>query len=407
MMSGIAGIFSRSGQPVDATVLERMVALLSHRGPDGSGCWHEAQAGLGHRMLWTTPESLNEKQPWSELDCTIAADARLDNRAELIRKLALDFRSEDDCPDSRLILLAYAMWGKECAKYLLGDFAFAIWDARTQEFFCARDPIGVKPFYYFLTEKQFGFASEMKAILATPQVPKRLNEEWLLAFFVPGAADLDKTSTFFQDIQRLPPAHSLVVSSRSYSLSCYWALDPDREIRLKSDQEYAEAFRECFTEAVRSRLRSAYLVGSTLSGGLDFLIHQLHSSRPAFRCWKAALAYLLSNFQRCAKRGREPVHPGRGRSRRPAPPLHPSGSRDSLYRFGRGSLASRRAFLRRELLYALVIFPLRQPGWGSGTFGWHRWRHDSISWVRLPGYSCPESPMAGIRTGSKRGNQAF
>ena len=268
-MSAIAGIFFLDGRPVDRPVLERMVGSIAHRGPDGEGMWSEGPVGLGHRMLWTTPESLHEKLPLmgKSGDLILTADARLDNRDELIAALGIASRPRQEIGDGELILDAYERWGERCPEKLLGDFTFAIWDRRRQELFCARDHMGVKPFYYYRSDRVFVFASEIKALLSVPEVPRRLNEvrvaDYLLHSFE------DKEITFYQEIFRLLPAHGMTVSKKGAEVRPYWSLDPTREVQLSSDAEYAEAFRELFTEAVRCRLRSAFPVGSLLSGGLD------------------------------------------------------------------------------------------------------------------------------------------
>jgi asparagine synthase (glutamine-hydrolysing) len=268
-MSGIAGIYFLDDRPLDPADLSRMLQSLAHRGPDGSDMWSRGPVGLGHRMLWTTPESLREKLPLrhARADLVITADARIDNRDELIALLGLGDRPSGDLADSELILLAYEKWGDACPARLLGDFAFAIWDGRHQTFFCARDHFGVKPFFYYRSDRVFVFASEIKGLLCLPFVPRRLNEVRVADYLVPVLED--KEITFYQGVLRLPPAHGMTVSGRGIQLRPYWALDPAREIRYRSDGEYAEAFREIFTEAVRCRLRSALPLGSMLSGGLD------------------------------------------------------------------------------------------------------------------------------------------
>lgn len=268
-MSAIAGIYYIDNRTVSRADLGRMIDILAHRGPDGSNIWSEGPIGIGHRMLWTTPESLLEQLPLVNQtgDLVISADARIDNRDELIAALALNDRPFEKIADSQLILAAYEKWGDRCPEQLLGDFAFAIWDGRKQMLFCARDHFGVKPFYYYWSGQTFIFATEIKALQCQPSVPRRLNEvrvaDYLVSMFD------DTAITFYQDILRLPPAHSITVSHTGIQLQSYWFLDPTRELRLGSDEEYAEAFRELFTEAVRCRLRSAFPVGSLLSGGLD------------------------------------------------------------------------------------------------------------------------------------------
>jgi asparagine synthase (glutamine-hydrolysing) len=267
-MSGIAGIFHLDSQPVDHLDLHRMVERLAYRGPDGGAICCEGAIGLGHRMLWTTPESLLEKLPLTKGNLTITADARIDNRAELIPALGLAQYPAATITDSDLILAAYEQWGKQCPEKLLGDFAFAIWDQRTQTVFCTRDHFGIKPFYYYHQPGQiFAFASEIKALLCLPKIPRTLDEtriaDYLLERFE------NQTGTFYQDIYRLPPAHHLIITDCKAELQSYWALNPNIELSLGSDADYAEQYRETFTEAVKCRLRSAFPIGSMLSGGLD------------------------------------------------------------------------------------------------------------------------------------------
>jgi asparagine synthase (glutamine-hydrolysing) len=266
-VSGIGGIWQRSGAPVLQETIDHMIEELSAYGADAVCTWKTGSTALVHCMLRTTPEALEESQPFSSADgrYTISADARLDNRSELLARLGL--RDQGEIPDSQLILAAYQAWGETCAGNLLGDFAFVIWDAVEQRFYCARDVFGVRPLYYHCAGDRFVFASALAAVLADPGVPRRLNED-KIADFLFELFD-DKARTFYQDILRLPPAHWMVISQRGITITQYWALDPEKELRLSSDAQYAEAYREAFVEAVRCRLRSAVTVGSTLSGGLD------------------------------------------------------------------------------------------------------------------------------------------
>jgi asparagine synthase (glutamine-hydrolysing) len=266
-MSGMCGIFCRDGEAVTGTWLESMLGKLHHRGPDRQSTWARGAVGLGHAMLCTTPESLEEMLPQStEGDrYAITADARIDNRAELLAALKPDVHP--DSSDSALILAAYRKWGDTCPERLQGDFAFAVWDAARRQVFCACDPMGVKSLYYHLAPASFQFASEIKALLVVPGVPCRLNELRVAEYLVTLLED--RAGTFYRDILRLPGAHCLTVNPERARVWRYWELDARRELRLGSDAEYVEAFREIFTEAVRCRTRSAFPVGSSLSGGLD------------------------------------------------------------------------------------------------------------------------------------------
>jgi asparagine synthase (glutamine-hydrolysing) len=265
-LTAIGGLVHRDGQPADEAALQAMRERLAHRGPDASGAWRDGPAGLIQCLLKITPESLAEQQPLASEDgrLVITADARLDNRAELCAALGL---RDEGQPDAALILAGYARWGEGCAARLLGDFAFAIWDGAERKLYGARDYIGVKPFYYHLGPGLLAFASEIKGLFALPGMPRRLNEvraaDYLLPYFE------DRASTFYEDILRLPAGHCLSVSAAGARTWAYYTLQPQPELRLGSDEAYAEAFRAVFAEAVGCRLRSAHQVGAMLSGGLD------------------------------------------------------------------------------------------------------------------------------------------
>ncbi|NJR40334.1 MAG: lasso peptide isopeptide bond-forming cyclase [Leptolyngbyaceae cyanobacterium CSU_1_4] len=266
-MSGILGIYNLDDRSVNRQDLSRMSDVLMHRGRDGSGIWQEGAIGLGHRMLWTTPESLLEKLPLQGNGLVLTADARIDNREELIESLGLNHLPTEKITDSDLILFAYQHWGRDCPEHLLGDFAFAIWDEKNQQLFCARDHFGVKPFYYHVSSQTWVFASEIKALFEVEIVPQQLNEE-RIADYLLNQFD-DKEITFYQEILRLPPAHSLTVSSKGVQVSAYWAIDPKQTLKFDTPEQYAQEFQKIFAEAVRCRLRSALPVGAMLSGGLD------------------------------------------------------------------------------------------------------------------------------------------
>lgn len=268
-MSAIFGAYNLNGKPASSQLFEEMSGVLSHRGTDDAGIWSDGFVGLGHRMMRTTSEAAHEKVPAANLDksVVITSDARLDNREELINTLGPFDETDSSISDSALILAAYEKWGESCAEHLLGDFAFAVWDVRRRQLFCARDHFGVKPFYYHLSENLFAFATEIKALLLLPEVSTQVNEIRVAEHL---ANTLDyKESTFYRDISRLLPGHCAIINRDSKRIFPYWKLEMPPELKLKSDGEYAEALRELFTEAVRCRLRSSVPVGTMLSGGID------------------------------------------------------------------------------------------------------------------------------------------
>lgn len=268
-MSGIAGIYSLDGRQILPEELTAFIHVLSHRGIDRSACHLAGHVGFIHCMLHTTQESLDECLPFADpaTGLVITADARLDNRQDLLDELAVCSERARLIPDSHLILEAYKKWGDQCAGRLIGDFAFAVWDSQKQQLFCARDHMGTKPFYYFHSKTLFIFGSEIKAILKSHEVPLIVNEQRILDYLV--FYNSDQSSTFYRNIHRLPARHTLRVTPSSIRVEPYWDFSPEKEIRFKRDEDYADAFREHFARAVACRLRSAYPIGSFLSGGLD------------------------------------------------------------------------------------------------------------------------------------------
>jgi asparagine synthase (glutamine-hydrolysing) len=241
-----------------------MIASMAVRAPDGINVWSNGAAGLAHGALHTTPEGAIEKLPLVRgRAVTITADARLDNRGELLRELGIDMQPGD----GELILAAYERWGEGCPEHLLGDFAFAIWDSRSQELFCACDRFAIKPLCWHSSHTLFAVATEIKGLLALPEIPRRFNEQ-RFADFLTEQMD-DPVSTVYKDVYRLPAAHSLKISSDGPSVRRYWVLEPARRIDLPSDADYEDAFRSAFFDAVGARLRTQAPITAMLSGGLD------------------------------------------------------------------------------------------------------------------------------------------
>lgn len=229
----------------------------------------DGSIGLGHTMLRTTPESLGEHQPASiDGRFWIVADARIDSRAELTAGLQRAGRViRQNIPDSELILHAYAAWGTSCVERLRGDFSFGIWDARKKQLFCARDHFGIKPFYYAQLGELFLFSNTLNCIRLHRRVSDELNEMAIGDFLLFGL-NYDNGTTSFRDVQRLPPAHSLSISSEGVKIRRFWAPPTDGRIRYSKPEDYIENFQSLLREAVADRLR-AERVGILLSGGLD------------------------------------------------------------------------------------------------------------------------------------------
>lgn len=267
-MSGIAGVYNFDGRPVEASTMEAMTRALDHRGPDGSGVWIDGSVGFAHVMLWTTPESLTEKQPLLDASgqLVVTADARIDNRDDLIR--SLDLNGREDLSDSELILSAYSKWGECCPEKLVGDFAFAIWDKRKRLLFAARDRIGIKPFYcHHKDGREFMFASEISPIFKAAGLEKRPDRKAIEEYLE--TADLSHERTLFGGVRRLPPSFTMTIRDGRITTRKYWEPSSGHDT-LKLDLDaHAERFRELLTTVVKAQTRSSYPIGCLLSGGLD------------------------------------------------------------------------------------------------------------------------------------------
>ena len=268
-LSGIAGIYHRDGAPIDRALLQSLADFLSYRGPDSRAIWMDGSIGLVHALLRTTRESLGEQQPASlEGRYWIVADARLDSRDELLAELQRSRRKvRPNAPDSELIVQAYAAWGTPCVDHLRGDFSFAIWDAGHKQIFCARDHFGIKPFYYAQLGELFLFGNTLNCLRLHPAVSSELNDAAIGDFLLFGL-NYDNATTSFRDIQRLPPAHSLIFSPDGVRIKRYWAPPIDGRIRYAKPEEYVEHFQSLLESAVGDRLRTER-IGILLSGGLD------------------------------------------------------------------------------------------------------------------------------------------
>ncbi|MBB6635824.1 asparagine synthase-related protein [Cohnella thailandensis] len=272
-MSAIAGFVRFDGQEAGIRDGEAMMEAMRAYVADDVRMRRAGPAFLGCRIRWITPESRGERMPEGDPNgrLLIAADAILDNRKELFGRLQLPPARFAGMTDSELILLAYRRWGRRSPEYLVGDFAFMIWDADRRELFGARDLFGSRSLYYHRDNRRLAFSTTIEPLLALPDTSRKLNEEWLAEFMaIPEMFEsTDAEATPYLQIRQVPPGHAIVVSEGQVSVASYGSLEPEEPLRLKSDREYEEAFREVVGEAVRCRLRTFREVSATLSGGLD------------------------------------------------------------------------------------------------------------------------------------------
>ncbi|WP_047983998.1 asparagine synthase-related protein [Ornithinibacillus californiensis] len=271
-MSAIVGIYCLDKDLVPLEHSNSLMESLTRFPSDERAIWHEHQIFMGCHAQWITPESIEEKLPYydAEKKLAITADAIIDNREELFQ--ILNIPKEKNClPDSLLILLAYAKWGEDTPKYLQGDFAFMIWDEKEEKLFGARDFSGTRTLYYYHDYRRFTFSTIIEPLFTLPYIKKQINEEWLAEFLaIPSMVEaVDMGSTVYKGISQLPPSHSITVHDGRVKLKRYFTMEVKEKLKLGSNEEYEEAFRDVLGKAIKVRLRTNGNVGSHLSGGLD------------------------------------------------------------------------------------------------------------------------------------------
>ena len=266
-MSALYGVFNFGKNSVGPELLAPLQGALQAHGADGGGAWTGAHVGLGARLAHFTPEDRFEVQPLVCPDSgrVLVADARLDNRAELAESLGIEAFAQ--LPDSAFILRAFEKWGVECAVHLHGAWAFALWDAPKNRLILARDRMGARALFWHRSAERLAFATTARALTVLPGVERQLNLD-LVADMLAGNPG-DATRTFYRDIVQLPLASRMVLSGGNLHIEPYWKPDTAREVKLGSDEEYVEAFREIFDRVMRDNLRSLVPVGVMMSGGLD------------------------------------------------------------------------------------------------------------------------------------------
>jgi len=265
-MSGVVAWLRLDGAPAMDDTFRRLMQASTYHGPDHSGTWSSGVIALGHHQLCTTPESERERQPISSIDGNVWAtfDGRIDNRADLLPALSLG--PPERVTDAALLLSAYDRWGVECVTHLIGDFGFALWDARARRLLCARDPLGIRPVFYAQHRGALAVATGLRELAASGCMPLEVNEG-MVGEYLTGTVH-SVTETLYRGALRLPAGHRLIADARGVRVSRYWRPDTVTELRV-TRQEAAEHFRTLLFEAVRCRTRSQRPIAAHLSGGLD------------------------------------------------------------------------------------------------------------------------------------------
>jgi asparagine synthase (glutamine-hydrolysing) len=266
-MCGICGVINlANGIYLDEEVLRHMNRSLIHRGPDDEGYYLDAHVGLAMRRL-SIIDLYTGQQPMSNEtgDVWVVQNGEIYNyrqiRAELERQGHI-FKTQSD---TEIIVHAYEEYGDDCVERFNGMFAIAVWDSRRQRLFLARDRLGIKPLFYWVDHGKLVFASELKAVIAYPEVPRQIDltalDQFLSLEYIPGPR------TIFKNIHKLQPGHTLVFEQELLQLSQYWDV-PYNPI-IDDEQTCTARLAELIEEAVRNHLVSDVPLGAFLSGGID------------------------------------------------------------------------------------------------------------------------------------------
>jgi asparagine synthase (glutamine-hydrolysing) len=274
-MCGLCGVLNLDGAPVDPAVIAAMTATLIHRGPDQGAIFVDGNIGLGNRRLAIQDTSDAGSLPMTDGDLTIAFNGEIYNHPDIRRELeasgARDWRSTGDT--ETILKLYRALDGdvQRMLNRLRGMFALALWDAGRRRLVLARDRMGEKPLYFYVDGRRLVFASEIKAILAHPDVPRRsaFNGTLLARYLRDGYLQIE---TAFDGIDALQPEQAAVIEADGVfdedTLFDYWQRPPAESVR-RSEGEWRDAVRDLLADAVRGCLISDVPLGAFLSGGLD------------------------------------------------------------------------------------------------------------------------------------------
>ncbi len=253
----------------DKQLVVKMTDTLAHRGPDQQGIYCDTDVSFGHSRLSIIDLSEQGRQPMFNEDRTVCLifNGEIYNYLELREKLQAKGHSFQGKSDSEVIVHGYEEYGEDCISHLRGMFAFAIYDIPRKKLLIARDRIGIKPLYYYHKNGRFLFASEIKAILEAPEVERQVNLQALYDYL--GFEFVPAPQTMFQDINKLPSGHYLILQNGSCKINRYWDLQMGGNQASLSFGEAVEKQKMLLEDAVRSHLMSDVPLGVFLSGGLD------------------------------------------------------------------------------------------------------------------------------------------
>lgn len=269
-MGAIAGVIYWEGQrnTSEAIISDRLQQY--HHDVFHSCRRSNAYVACAHQ--WMTEESVGEVLPHVYKErYIIAADAILDNRADLFSALSIHPSRRAQMTDTMLIVRAFEKWKENISYYLHGDYAFIIWDEHKQKLYSFRDFSGTRSLYYRSFPGGIAVSTTIQPLLDMPDATAELDERWIAEYLaIPTMIEaIDAQRTPFKQVHQVPPSHLLIAAKESTALKQYQRINPKYEIKFKTNQEYEEAFLHVLNVAVRDRMRTTGNVGSHLSGGLD------------------------------------------------------------------------------------------------------------------------------------------
>jgi asparagine synthase (glutamine-hydrolysing) len=268
-MSGIAAVIRFDGGPVEPGTVEAMTAAMHYRGVDGIAHWSDGQAALGHCMLHTTAESLEEKQPLASEDGNrvLVFHGWLSNPEEVRSDLLARGVRLRDRSDAELVLRAYEVWGDDCPQRIDGEFAFLVWDKVRQEAFLARDHMGLTSLHYCWDGKRLVVATDIVGVLAVPGIEAVPNRGKIAEYIICEFTEAEET--IWQGVMNAPPAHWMRFGRSGVRRGKYWQPPLEITIRYPRDEDYFEHYRELLADCVRRASRTHLPLACDVSGGLD------------------------------------------------------------------------------------------------------------------------------------------
>ncbi len=293
-MSAIFGILQLNHALDIKLELNNMKKIIGHYGTDEQEIYVDGAMGFGCCLRKLTTYSQEDTPIYmdSNQERILVGDAVIYNREELIRSCQLE--EDSVITTQRLLMETYLLWGEHCAKHINGDFTFAIWEKEKQNLILFRDHLGVRPIYYYYDCTIFAFSTDYRALLALPFVEDNPDKTLLYAV-LSDTYHIDTQSTLYENIKRLPQAHSMEINARGITKKKYWTPGVEQKIILPSEEEYAKALYTLVEDSIRIRIKGIIpTIASEFSGGLDSSVVTILANSLLKNQGKTMIAYSWS-----------------------------------------------------------------------------------------------------------------